>query len=111
MAEEASREEQLAAKRRAWKQHLEDWKASGLTQVDYCQRHDLSRHRFQYWKKKFAHPASSTSLVEIRFPSGHEPFPDHSPLRLVIGGQWQIIIERNFDPVALRQLMAVLPGL
>ena len=37
--------------RQEWQRHLEAWRAGGGTQVSYCQKHGLSRHAFQYWKK------------------------------------------------------------
>ena len=34
------------------KQHLEQWKASGITQRAYCQLHNIPHHIFSYYKKK-----------------------------------------------------------
>jgi len=50
-----SRKAENAKKRRRWEKHLEDWAASGVTQVAYCHVHNLSRQQFQYWKKRL-HP-------------------------------------------------------
>jgi hypothetical protein len=37
-----------------------NWKASGLTQVAYCQQHAIKPHIFSYYKKKFsAAPAAA----------------------------------------------------
>jgi len=35
-----------------WENHIEHWHSSDLTQVSYCQQHDLIAHRFTYWKRK-----------------------------------------------------------
>jgi hypothetical protein len=53
MTADISREAELAEKRRYWKQHIDEWRAGGQTQVSYCRNHHLCRHRFQYWKKPF----------------------------------------------------------
>jgi len=29
------------------------WQESGLSQIDFCQQHDLAPHRFYYWLKKY----------------------------------------------------------
>ena len=35
-----------------WQSHLEDYAASGLSQVDYCKQHDINVASLQYWRKK-----------------------------------------------------------
>jgi len=102
-----SRKEELAQKRRYWRQHLDDWQKSGLTQVAYCRQHELCRHRFQYWKKKF-YPKEPPAFIELQFPSGPEGKYGHQPLCLMLGSGYQIAVERDFDPVALKQLIGVL---
>ncbi|MCP8689010.1 IS66 family insertion sequence element accessory protein TnpA [Marinobacterium sedimentorum] len=45
-----------------WHQHLEAWKASGLTQRAYCQEQGLTPYRMTYWKGRLAatpHPAQT----------------------------------------------------
>ncbi len=37
------------------KQHLEQWKASGSTQVAYCHQHHIPIHIFSYYKKKLGY--------------------------------------------------------
>jgi len=37
-----------------WADHIERWRLSNLTQVGYCQQHDLIAHRFTYWKRKLS---------------------------------------------------------
>ena len=51
--EELSRAEQLEQKRIYWKQHIDSWQATGLTQTEYCRRHNLKHHQLVYWKKRF----------------------------------------------------------
>ena len=36
-----------------WKQHIEAWKLSGLSQIAFCNENDLPYHRFVYWRGKF----------------------------------------------------------
>jgi hypothetical protein len=106
-----SREAELAEKRRYWKQHIDEWRAGGQTQVSYCQNHNLCRHRFQYWKKRFHTPEQKPTFIELPF---RNPLPGGHPagsLCLMVGGRFRIAVERGFDPAALTQLIGVLEQL
>ena len=43
-----------------WKEHVEAWKCSGVSQNKFCQEHDLSYHRFVYWRQKFERGSGSS---------------------------------------------------
>jgi len=102
----------LLEKRRFWKEHIDSWQLSGLSQSEYCRRSDLKFDRFVYWRKKFIPPAASetSSIVEIPFSVGYSAAVSLrlSPLRLAVGDAFRIEVERDFDPVALRQLIHTL---
>lgn len=36
-----------------WKEQVEAWKVSGLSQIKFCTDNELSYHRFVYWRRKF----------------------------------------------------------
>jgi hypothetical protein len=110
MTIEISRQDLVTEKRRYWRQHLEAWQASGLTQVAYCRQSGLSRFQFQYWKRRFQESVSLPALIEVPFASVMARKPNQA-LRLLVGDQYQIAVERDFDPVALRQLIGVLDRL
>ena len=35
-----------------WREHIEHWRNSGMSQRAYCEQHDLKLHVFIYWKRK-----------------------------------------------------------
>ncbi len=43
-----------------WKEHVEAWKCSGVSQNKFCQEHALSYHRFMYWRRKFERGSGSS---------------------------------------------------
>jgi hypothetical protein len=43
-----------------WKEHSEAWKSSGLTQVAYCNQHNLSYQSFVYQHNRMANKAKRT---------------------------------------------------
>lgn len=46
-------------RKRLWQQHIEDWQASGLSGMAYCQQQSLTYCRFVYWRKKLTGPEAS----------------------------------------------------
>jgi hypothetical protein len=107
-----SRKAALREKRRYWKEHIDSWKASGLKQAQYCRQHDLKLHRFVYWRKKYL-PRTETPISLVRVPLPEENYRNMvpsspKPLRLVVGDDRRIEVERGFDPIALQQLVHTL---
>jgi len=105
---------ELEALRGFWKEQIESWQESGLSRSEFCRRQDLKYHRFVYWRKRFLRPAAPIcppGIVELPFTIGAaglvpEPL---KPVRLAFGSRnYRIEVERDFDPIALRQLIHVL---
>ena len=100
----ASREQELAEKRRYWERHIQSWRASGLSQTGYQRRHQLSRWQFVYWKKKLDRPSSAVvSLVPICLPQAVPA----APLSLIVNGRYRIEISEGFQPSVLEQVLRV----
>jgi hypothetical protein len=108
--EQLSRAEQLEQKRIYWKQHIDSWQETGLTQTEYCRRHNLKHHQLVYWKKRFLKTDTQVSFVPIKFEDLIDKHGqcDHAPLCLVINNHFKIEIRANFDAQLLRQLIFVL---
>jgi hypothetical protein len=104
---------ELEALRRYWKEQIQNWQQSGLSQSEFCRRHNLKLHRFVYWRKRFLRPAAPIcppGIVELPFAIGaglvNEPL---KPVRVAFSSRnYRIEVERDFDPIALRQLIHVL---
>jgi len=99
--------EQIAEKRRFWEQQIEQWKNSGLTQIEFCRLHNLKPHQLTYWKKRFQPAETPVSLVELKWEPAIQtaPCPNPSPLRLIVNNQFRIDVDRGFDPATLQQLV------
>lgn len=59
-----------------WRKHLQDWKASGLSQAKFAEQNGINRWNFAYWKKRIQKIDDATidKLVPIkvdRIPSRH----------------------------------------
>jgi len=111
--EELSRAEQIEQKRSFWKQHIDSWQETGLTQAEYCRQHNLKHHQLVYWKKRFLKTETSVSFVPLKLGDLMEmpARPDQTSLTLVISNQFKIEIRAGFDAQLLRQLIFALRGL
>ena len=83
-----------------WQRHLKAWRASGDSQVSFCQKHGLSRDAFQYWKKVLE-TSGSNGFVEV---SRSGLSSSGSVVEIFIDGRLQIRIPHG---VSLEQLRAV----
>jgi hypothetical protein len=106
-----------------WNALLNDFRRSGLTQAEFCQRRGISLHSFRKHlyrvpapKPTPANPPSSDATAHF-FPVTvlPDPIPATStsaaaarqPLELLLGNGRRIAVAPGFDPHTLRQLIAL----
>jgi hypothetical protein len=46
------RQQVVQARRQFWARHLQRWERSGLSQAEYCRRHQISAAAFAWWKTR-----------------------------------------------------------
>jgi transposase len=91
--EQISRAGQLEQKRTYWKQHIDSWQETGLTQAEYCRQHNLKHYQLVYWKKRFLKTEQEkihyleeqlrlfqNELFGRSSEKRHAPHPDQVPL-------------------------------
>ena len=106
-----SRSEKLDKKRSFWKQHIEDWRSSGLTQIAYCRQHELRPSQFTYWKKRFIQTDSGITFVPLKIHRSIQTASgpcSASTLQLTVGRDLQIEIGADFDSQLLHRLITTL---
>jgi len=108
-----SRAQQLEQKRSYWKQHIDSWQETGLTQSEYCRRNNLKHHQLVYWKKRILKTETDVSFVSLEFEDLLDiPAPaKRASLSVVINNHLKIEIRAGFDAQLLRQLIFALRGL
>jgi hypothetical protein len=111
MSEQLSRAELSEQSRTYWKQHIENWRSSGLTQAEYCRQHEIKEYRFTYWKKRFIPADSGIPFVPVKIRGHLPPEPASASLRLIMDKDLAIEIRPDFDPRLLRRLIATLRSL
>jgi hypothetical protein len=98
-----------AEKRRLWQIRLDEWKKSGLTQVEYCRRNNLRVNGLLYWKKRLLAKGCVAALVEVPTEIvSRSASVQKSPLCLLIDGRFRVEIAPGFDADTLERLIGVL---
>ena len=109
---EQSRKERNREKARIWTGHIEAWKNSGLSQVEYCREKNLSRHRFTYWNSKLRKKDAVTFLPILGSALCTQGLGrDQALIKLIIDSRYQIEIGEGFSPATLSTLIRTLGGL
>ena len=111
--DQLTRAEQLERKRIYWKHHIDSWQETGLTQTEYCRRHNLKHHQLVYWKKRFLKTETDVSFVPLKLEDllDKPNLAETNALNLVVDNNFKIEIRPGFDTQLLRQLIFVLRGL
>ena len=95
-------------RRRFWKDHIDCWQKSGLTQNAYCLEHDLKPHQLTYWKKRFVNqPTAPISFVPLRFSKNLPPTITGASFTLFTPNGYKIEVGASFNPTALKQLLSM----
>lgn len=104
------------AKRNTWQGHIAGWKASGLSQRQYCEREGLATQTFGYWQRKF----KKEGCHKPRFYPLTVPAPCMEPKRepadsglqvILCEQRFRVSIDRNFDSQTLGDLIATLEAI
>jgi hypothetical protein len=98
-----------------WNGHIERWKESGQSQIDYCRENNLSRHRFTYWKCKGNKNNNHKEVSKTRFiPVVTRPGiirslqRDTEPLKVQVGDIFRIEVGEGFCGETLTRLIKTL---
>jgi len=110
---EQTKKDRNREKRQFWKSHIEAWENSGLSQIEYCRKHDLVRCRFTYWKRKLDKKSEPVTFVPVFKKMEQHPTPPNNQcsIKLIINRSYQIEIGDGFSPDTLSTLLHTLGGL
>jgi len=100
------------AKKIYWQQQIGNWRVSGLSQKQFCQRHSLALSTFTYWKRRIKiAKTEAVKFYPLTIPAP-TPQPAHSGLQLLIGKKRFVIeLKEEFSATALRKLISTLEQL
>jgi hypothetical protein len=98
-----------------WRERIEEWEVSGLTQVEFCRLEKLSLPSLRWWKWELARrdglrnqpmflPVRLTDTEEQETPS-RQP---SSVLEIVVETGYRIRVPQHFNPETLLRLLKTL---
>ncbi len=99
---------ELAGKAKYWTKQVEGWRRSGLSQVEFCQEHGLSRWGFLYWRRKLLdRSAGDVSFIQVAntatLCSGSA-----DGINIVVDDRYRVEISEGFAGATLRRLLDIL---
>ncbi|HNX76719.1 MAG TPA: hypothetical protein PKM56_13605 [Candidatus Rifleibacterium sp.] len=112
MAQKKSTSEQIKKARR-WQLHLQTWRESGQTQVEYCRANNLGVKAFGYWlrKDRKTNSPAPLQLIPVTFnaqPQAHPVEKSSTGLYFNFSDRARIEISRDFDRETFSQILSVL---
>ena len=90
--------------REEWQKRINEWEASGLTQVEYCNQNELKTSAFLYWRKKFTKKPVLPSFVQVPMSAANRS----CPIRIEIGNRYCVEVGNGYDPAALEHIVDLL---
>jgi hypothetical protein len=113
----------LTLRGKFWREQIRKWSESGLTQVEYCEREDLSLAAFRWWKwhlgrRDQGRPSASsgTSAKPRLLPLRLVPSPSVPPagsesvFEVVLKSGHRIRVPADFRSADLRRLIEAVEG-
>ena len=94
--------------REFWARHVKGWRASGLTQRQYCRRHRLQKGTLGYWASALKKSkAGGSALVEVG-RAQVQTEKRRSPIELVVERRYLLRLWPGTDSDHLRDVLSVL---
>ena len=92
-----------------WRALVDKQAGSGLSAAAFCRHHHLNLHQFYQWRRRFQNerPKSLSAGFLQLFPCSKEA---ESGIRLRLGDELSIEVERGFDPLTLRAVIEAIRG-
>jgi len=88
-----------------WLDLMDHQAESGLSIAAFCQKHNLSRHQFYYWRKRLDQNNKSTGFIQLT-PTERSG----SGVKIYFGASPYIEVAPGFDPSTLQKVMKALGG-
>lgn len=114
-----------------WRELVDEWRESGLTQEAFCRERGVAVASFRWWKWKLGLPgrsgsreggpsalrrepeASLSAFVPVRIVEGGRrvaTVPRGSAFELELPGGWRLRVPGDFEAESLARLLSVVEG-
>lgn len=95
-----------AACRASWKKYAEKWKASGLTQKEYCRREKINLHTFHYWQKKLKTESkpNTKQFIKVKLKPTIA-YQENGSIEVQIGTQYRLLLKGYVNKAMLKNVL------
>ena len=90
-----------------WRGKLQEYRQSGLSRREFCERNRIKKSRLDYWFRRLRKPAATKGLVELTISARAQS----SALEVVVGGRYRIAVSNGFDSRLLGEVVRALESL
>lgn len=97
-----SKQNEAQAKQAYWQNHIEQWKRSGLSQIEYCRKQKINKHALGYWIRK---KINTATLGFVQLPIKVATI---TPIEIRINNRFKIMITSGFDAELLKNTIKAL---
>ncbi len=95
-----------------WQEQIRNWKASGLSQKQFCRRESLALSTFSYWKRRIEiREAQKVKFYPLSVPPPITHPADSGLLLHICQRRYAIEFKEEFSPAALKKLISALEQL
>ena len=86
-----------------WSAHVKNWKESGLSQAEYCQRAEIKYGTFKAWACKFK---EKPEFLPVRII----PAKINSEIEIRLLGSLSVVVKKDFEEDLLKRVIKSLGG-
>ena len=120
MAQTQTISRSLDLKKRFWFKHIRRWQKTDVTQLQYCDKHNLSLAAFRWWRSRFLKDVDqkkphksetvevSPHFAEVSLPIKTEGQVTAYDYEIALPNQVQLRLRHNCDPQVVSTLLSVL---
>jgi co-chaperonin GroES (HSP10) len=102
--------DEVAHDREFWFSHITAWRASGLSQAEYCGRHRLAKSTLGWWSSKLKREGGAAAeLVEVG-RAGVKDGRHSPPIELVVGDRYLLRLYPGTSRAHIEEVLTVLEG-
>jgi hypothetical protein len=98
-------------KRQFWKNHVEHWQQSGLSQRSYCRKHDLKTNHFYYWRRRILSPQGEISFLPVALPERFSSHQKTTVVRIHAPNGFIVELERPHGHQDVQELVCLVAAL
>ena len=110
MAKSNSDRAAVRQRREQWRRIVGRWRASGLSQAEFCRRQDIPVWKLAWWRKRLKVQAQDSASLFV--PVGMAPIPASAgDLELTLPGGRVLRFGAQVEPTALAGIVAALEKL